>query len=55
MICFTSDVIVLTGDLVDASVNSLRKAAEPLQDLHSKYGNFFVSGIISIAQLTAAC
>lgn len=38
------DMVVLTGDLVDGRVGSLRKAAEPLSRIISTYGNFFVTG-----------
>ncbi|GFO43737.1 hypothetical protein PoB_007024200 [Plakobranchus ocellatus] len=39
-----ADIVVLTGDLVDGKVQSLRSAAKPLGRVLSKYGNFFVSG-----------
>ncbi|KAK3791828.1 hypothetical protein RRG08_026732 [Elysia crispata] len=32
------------GDLVDGRVESLKRAAEPLSRVMSKYGNFFVTG-----------
>lgn len=38
------DLVVITGDLVDGTVRGLTAAAEPLQDLHSKYGTFFSPG-----------
>ncbi|CAG5130850.1 unnamed protein product [Candidula unifasciata] len=38
------DIVVVTGDLVDSSVEHLRGAAEPLKDIHSLYGKFFVTG-----------
>ncbi|KAH9502931.1 hypothetical protein Btru_072406 [Bulinus truncatus] len=38
------DVVVLTGDLVDGSVDHLKEASEPLRFIKSKYGNFFVTG-----------
>ena len=38
------DLVVITGDLVDGSVQGLAAAAEPLQALHSKYGTFFAPG-----------
>src|SRR5262249_37495613 len=34
----------VVGDLVDGSVAELGHAAEPLQDLRSKHGSFFVTG-----------
>ncbi len=38
------DVIVLTGDLVDGSVDYLSKDVEPLMDLKSPHGKYFVTG-----------
>lgn len=38
------DVIVITGDLVDGSVEALRNSVAPLRDLRAKYGVFFVTG-----------
>jgi uncharacterized protein len=38
------DMIVITGDLVDGSVEQLRELVEPLRDLHAKDGVFFVTG-----------
>ena len=38
------DLVVITGDLVDGSVQGLAAAAEPLQDLHSRHGTFFAPG-----------
>lgn len=37
-------VICLTGDLVDGSVEELRRATEPLKDLVAKHGVYFVTG-----------
>ena len=45
------DLVVITGDLVDGSVQGLAAAAEPLQDLHSRYGTFFAPG----QHLQSAC
>jgi len=39
-----SDVIVITGDLVDGKPDRLREAAAPLADLHAEHGVFFVTG-----------
>jgi uncharacterized protein len=39
-----ADVIVITGDLVDGSVDELRDAVAPLAGLSAKYGVFFVTG-----------
>lgn len=38
------DVIAITGDLVDGSVDALRHHIEPLKDLRARYGVFFVTG-----------
>lgn len=38
------DVIVITGDLVDGSVERLAPAAAPLAELRARYGVFFVTG-----------
>ena len=38
------DLVAIVGDLVDGSVNDLGSAAEPLRDLHSREGTFFVTG-----------
>lgn len=38
------DLVAIVGDLVDGTVQSLGKAAAPLRDLDSRYGNYFVTG-----------
>lgn len=38
------DIIVITGDLVDSTVENLKQVAQPLKGLRSKYGAFFVTG-----------
>jgi len=38
------DVLVITGDLVDGSVEELRQHTAPLAELRAKYGVFFVTG-----------
>jgi uncharacterized protein len=38
------DLIAMTGDFVDGSVNYLRYRAHPLSALTAKYGRFFVTG-----------
>jgi uncharacterized protein len=38
------DVIAITGDLVDGSVERLREDVAPLADLDAPYGKFFVTG-----------
>ncbi|WSG43549.1 metallophosphoesterase [Dactylosporangium sp. NBC_01737] len=39
-----ADLVAIVGDLVDGSVAELGPAAEPLQDLKSRHGSFFVTG-----------
>ena len=39
-----ADVIAVTGDLVDGSVNDLAPHTEPLSRLAARYGAFFVTG-----------
>jgi uncharacterized protein len=38
------DLVAVVGDVVDGTVEELGPAAEPLQDLHSREGTFFVTG-----------
>jgi len=38
------DLVVITGDLVDGTVDQLREAAAPLAGLHSRHGTYFVTG-----------
>jgi predicted MPP superfamily phosphohydrolase len=38
------DMVVITGDLVDGTVEQLRHLVEPLRDLKAKDGIFFVTG-----------
>ncbi|HET7542137.1 MAG TPA: metallophosphoesterase [Polyangiaceae bacterium] len=38
------DLVVITGDLVDGSVEELREHVAPLAHLRTKYGVFFVTG-----------
>ncbi len=38
------DIVALTGDLVDGSVEHLADDVEPLKNLSAKYGKFFVTG-----------
>ena len=38
------DLVAIVGDLVDGTVEELGSAAEPLRDLHSREGTFFVTG-----------
>jgi len=39
-----ADMVVITGDLVDGTVDELRKDVLPLTDLKSKFGTFFITG-----------
>lgn len=39
-----ADLVAVVGDLVDGSVAELGRAAEPLRDLRSRHGSFFVTG-----------
>ena len=39
-----ADVIAITGDLVDGSVEALAQHVEPLQRLRARHGTFFVTG-----------
>lgn len=38
------DIISITGDMVDGSVEYLAKHVEPLKDLHANIGKYFVTG-----------
>jgi uncharacterized protein len=38
------DIVAITGDLVDGSVEELREAVAPLRDLSARYGVYFVTG-----------
>ena len=38
------DLVAIVGDLVDGTVDELGPAAEPLRDLDSREGTFFVTG-----------
>lgn len=40
------DIVVITGDLVDASVADLREAVKPLATIKSKHGVFYIMGTI---------
>ena len=39
-----ADVVVITGDLVDASVVALREIVKPLANIRSKHGVYFSTG-----------
>ena len=38
------DIITITGDMVDGSVKQLRNHTNPLQNLSSTYGTYFITG-----------
>ncbi len=38
------DIVVFTGDAADGSVENYGKEMKPLQNIKSKYGNYFVTG-----------
>ncbi|MGY4952158.1 metallophosphoesterase [Streptomyces nigrescens] len=38
------DLVAIVGDLVDGNVADLAPAAEPLRELQSRYGSYFVTG-----------
>jgi predicted MPP superfamily phosphohydrolase len=39
-----ADVVTITGDLVDGTVEHLAPAVEPLRELRSRHGTYFVTG-----------
>ena len=39
-----ADIVVITGDLVDMDIKMMGDALYPLNDIHSKYGVYFVPG-----------
>src|SRR5690606_26401705 len=39
-----ADMVALTGDLVDGKVKWLQEQVEPLKELRSRHGTFFVTG-----------
>jgi predicted MPP superfamily phosphohydrolase len=38
------DIIFITGDLMDGSVNQLKKEIAPLETLYAKYGIYYITG-----------
>ena len=38
------DIVVITGDLVDSSVESLKTTVTPLKKLKAKYGVYYITG-----------
>lgn len=45
------EIIVITGDLVDSTVEKLKQVVLPLKRLRSKYGAFFVTGFKSFLSM----
>ena len=39
-----ADIVVITGDLVDSSVHYLEDAVQPLKDLQTKHGSYYITG-----------
>lgn len=46
------DIVAITGDLVDSSVEALREAVQPLRKLKSKYGAYYITGIYMHSRIT---
>ena len=42
------DIVVITGDLVDSSVDALKEAVMPLRKLKSKYGIYYITGMFDV-------
>ena len=42
------DIVVITGDLVDASVASLKETVKPLATIKSKHGVFYITGTCAV-------
>ena len=42
------DLVLITGDLVDSTVSSLREAVTPLKDLTPKHGVYFCTGTLQV-------
>ena len=38
------DIVVITGDLIDSSIEYISEAVEPLKDIQSKHGVYFAPG-----------
>ena len=49
------DMVVITGDLVDSSVKNLKNAVWNLKNLKSKYGTFYVTGMLAICYPFSDC
>ena len=43
-----ADVVVITGDLVDSSVDALKEAVMPLRKLKAKYGVYYITGMLDV-------
>lgn len=39
------DLVVITGDLVDARVADLEEVVKPLANVKSKHGTFYITGM----------
>ena len=48
------DIVVITGDLVDSSVEALQEAVLPLKRLRAKHGVYFITGVY-IASYKPTC
>ena len=54
------DIVVITGDLVDASVENLRDAVLPLKKLKARYGVYYITGtfllfLVSVFDVVVNC
>lgn len=48
------DVVVITGDLVDSTVEALKEAVQPLKELKTKYGSYYITGNVLVMPLQFA-
>ena len=48
------DIVVITGDLVDSSVASLKETVKPLATIKSKHGVFYITGTCMYDTLTSS-
>jgi predicted MPP superfamily phosphohydrolase len=39
------DIVVITGDLVDSNVESLKEAVLPLRKLRTQFGSYYITGM----------
>ena len=42
--------MIVTGDLVDGSVAKLHESADVIRDIQTKYGIYYVTGMLQIKQ-----